>query len=78
MLFTFISERYERRIVTITSNRVFSEWDRVFKDAMTTAAATDRVVHHSTLLEPTGPSVRAEEALTDEHPTKTTKRSQST
>ena len=63
VLFTFLSERYERRSVLITSNLVFSEWDRIFKDAMTTAAAIDRVVHHSTILEMTGPSIRAEEAM---------------
>lgn len=62
VLFTFLSERYERRSVMITSNLVFSEWDKIFKDPMTTAAAIDRVVHHSTILELTGPSVRAEEA----------------
>ncbi len=62
VLFTFLSERYERRSVVITSNLVFSEWDKIFKDPMTTAAAIDRVVHHSTILELTGPSIRAEEA----------------
>jgi hypothetical protein len=58
VLFTFLAERYERRSVIITSNVVFSEWDRIFKDPMTTAAAIDRV-HHSVLLEMTGTSVRA-------------------
>ena len=62
VLFTFLSERYERRSVVITSNLVFSQWDKIFKDPMTTAAAIDRVVHHSIILELTGPSVRAEEA----------------
>ncbi len=62
VLFTFLSERYERRSVAITSNLVFSDWDKIFKDPMTTAAAIDRVVHHSTILELTGPSFRAEEA----------------
>lgn len=62
VLFTFLSERYERRSVMITSNLVFSEWDKIFKDPMTTAAAIDRIVHHSTILELTGPSYRAEEA----------------
>jgi DNA replication protein DnaC len=62
VLFTFLSERYERRSVVITSNLVFSEWDKIFKDPMTTAAAIDRVVHHATIIELTGPSVRAEEA----------------
>lgn len=62
VLFTFLAERYERRSVIITSNLVFSEWDRIFKDPMTTAAAIDRLVHHSVILEMTGPSVRADEA----------------
>jgi DNA replication protein DnaC len=62
VLFTFLATRYERRSVIITSNVVFSEWDRIFKDPMTTAAAIDRLVHHSTILEMTGPSVRAESA----------------
>jgi DNA replication protein DnaC len=63
VLFTFLAERYERKSVIITSNLVFSEWDRIFKDPMTTAAAIDRLVHHSVILEMTGGSVRAEEAL---------------
>jgi DNA replication protein DnaC len=63
VLFTFLAERYERRSVILTSNLLFSEWGRIFKDPMTTAAAIDRLVHHSVILEMTGPSVRAEEAL---------------
>ena len=63
VLFTFLAERYERRSVIITSNLVFSQWDQIFKDPMTTAAAIDRVVHHSIILEMIGPSIRAEEAL---------------
>ena len=62
VLFTFFSERYERRSVVITSNLVFSQWDRIFKDPMTTAAAIDRLVHHATILELTGPSYRTEAA----------------
>lgn len=64
VLFTLLAERYERRSVIITSNLVFSEWGRIFKDAMTTAAAIDRVVHHSIILEfgADMTSVRADEA----------------
>lgn len=62
VLFTFLAERYERKSVMITSNLVFSEWDRIFKDPMTTAAAVDRLVHHSVILEMVGSSVRADEA----------------
>jgi DNA replication protein DnaC len=72
VLFTFLSERYERKTVVITSNLLFSEWDRIFKDPMTTAAAIDRLVHHSVILEMTGPSIRNEEAKKRGDPTTTT------
>jgi DNA replication protein DnaC len=51
VLFTLMAERYERRSMLITSNLVFSQWDRIFKNPMTTAAAIDRLVHHSVILE---------------------------
>ena len=51
VLFTLLAERYERRSVVITSNLVFSQWDQIFKDPLTTAAAIDRVVHHSIIVE---------------------------
>ena len=51
VLFTFLAERYERRSVAISTNLVFSEWNRIFKDPMTTMAAIDRVVHHSVILD---------------------------
>ena len=62
VLFTFLAERYERRTVIITSNLLFSEWDRIFKDPMTTAAAIDRLIHHAIVLELTGKSIRVEQA----------------
>ncbi len=63
VLFTFIGERYERRSLLLTSNLVFSQWDRIFKDTLTTAAAIDRVVHHCTILELTAKnSYRADSA----------------
>jgi DNA replication protein DnaC len=58
VLFTLMAERYERRSILITSNLVFSEWDRIFKNPMTTAAAIDRLVHHSAILEFNVPSYR--------------------
>lgn len=62
VLFTLLSERYERRSVVITSNLAFSGWNEIFKDPMTTLAAIDRLVHHAIVIELEGPSVRAEEA----------------
>ena len=51
VLFTLLAERYERRSVGITTNLVFSDWTRIFKDPMTTLAAIDRVVHHAVILD---------------------------
>ncbi|MFT5327847.1 MAG: DNA replication protein DnaC, partial [Planctomycetaceae bacterium] len=36
--------------------------DQIFKDAMTTAAAIDRLVHHSVIIEMNVPSYRVETA----------------
>jgi DNA replication protein DnaC len=62
VLFVLLAERYERRSLVITSNLPFSQWDKVFKDAVTTMAAVDRVVHHATVLELNGESYRAQAA----------------
>ena len=58
VLFTFLAERYERRSVLVSSNLVFSKWDQIFKDPMTTMAAVDRLVHHAIILEFDGESMR--------------------
>ena len=58
VLFTFLAERYERKSVLISSNLVFSKWDQIFKDPMTTMAAVDRLVHHAVILEFDGESHR--------------------
>jgi DNA replication protein DnaC len=58
VLFTFLAERYERRSVLISSNLVFSKWDQIFKDPMTTMAAVDRLVHHAVILEFDGETQR--------------------
>jgi len=62
VLFTLLAQRYERASVMITSNLPFSKWESIFKDPMTTAAAIDRLVHHSVILELNVPSYRMEQA----------------
>jgi DNA replication protein DnaC len=62
VLFSLLAERYERGSVVLTSNLAFSGWESIFKDPMTTAAAIDRLVHHSVILELNVPSYRAEQA----------------
>jgi DNA replication protein DnaC len=63
ILFTLLSERYERKTVMISTNLVFSEWTRIFKSPMTTMAALDRVVHHCVIVDMMAvESYRAKEA----------------
>lgn len=62
VLFTLLAERYERGSVMITSNLPFSKWEKIFKDPMTTAAAIDRLIHHSIILELNLRSYRMEQA----------------
>ncbi len=62
VLFILLAERYERGSLMITSNLPFSKWERIFKDPMTTAAAIDRLVHHSIILELNLPSYRLEQS----------------
>ena len=73
VLFTLLAERYERHSVItlaprasagVTSNLVFSQWEQIFKNPMTTAAVIDRVVHHSIIVEfgKEIPSHRAQQA----------------
>jgi len=63
ILFTLLSERYERKTVMISTNLVFSEWTRIFKSPMTTMAAIDRIVHHCVIVDMMAiDSYRAKEA----------------
>jgi len=62
VLFTFLADRYERSSLMITSNLPFSKWEQIFKDPMTAAAAIDRLVHHSVILELNIASYRIEQA----------------
>jgi DNA replication protein DnaC len=68
VLFHLLAERYERGSVVLTSNLAFSGWESIFKDPMTTAAAIDRLVHHSVILELNVPSYRAEQAKKSRQP----------
>ena len=62
VLFTFFTERYERGSIMVSSNLPFSQWEQIFKNPMVTAAAIDRLVHHSVILELNLPSFRMEQA----------------
>ena len=62
VLFTLLAERYERGSVMISSNLPFSKWEAIFKDPMVAAAAIDRLVHHSVIIELNLQSYRMEQA----------------
>jgi DNA replication protein DnaC len=62
VLFLLIAERYEVKSLVVTSNLPFSDWERIFKDQVTTAASIDRLVHHASILELNGASYRTAEA----------------
>jgi DNA replication protein DnaC len=69
VLFLLLAERYERGSVLITSNLPFSKWEQIFHDPVTTAAAIDRLIHHSIILELNLPSYRMEHAKQTQKPT---------
>lgn len=60
VLFTLFAECYETTSILLTSNLPFSKWEGIFKDAMMAAAAIDRLVDHSVILELNLPSYRLE------------------
>jgi DNA replication protein DnaC len=62
VLFTLISECYEKTSLLLTSNLAFSQWEKIFKDPMTAAAAIDRLVHYSVVLNVKVPSYRMEQS----------------
>jgi len=62
LFFQLISQRYERRSTIITTNLTYSEWDKLFSNPITTAAAVDRIIHRCETFNIVGPSWRAEEA----------------
>src|SRR5262245_35132542 len=72
VLFSLLAERYERGSVMVSSNLAFSGWEAIFKDAMMTAAAIDRLVHRCVILELNVPSYRAEQAKKARQATTTT------
>jgi DNA replication protein DnaC len=63
VLFILLADRYESGSVMLTSNLPFSKWEQIFKDPMVTAAAIDRLVHHSVVIELNLESFRMVQAL---------------
>ncbi len=58
LLFQFISERYERGSLIITTNLPFSKWNEIFYTERLTTAILDRFIHHCHIIEMDGDSYR--------------------
>jgi DNA replication protein DnaC len=58
LFFQFVSARYERASVIVTSNKPFGRWGEVFGDAAVAAAMIDRLVHHAEVVALKGDSYR--------------------
>src|SRR5699024_2704179 len=54
---------YENKILVITTNLQFSQWNHVFGDPILTEAVIDRLIHHSHLLLFNGESFRYKKSL---------------
>ena len=51
LLFQLFAQCYEQSSILLTSNLPFSKWETIFKDPIMAAAAIDRLIHHSVVLE---------------------------
>lgn len=58
LFYRFITARYERSSTIITSNKAFSEWTELFEDPIIVTALLDRLLHHSVIVNISGPSFR--------------------
>lgn len=63
LLFQFISIRYEKGSIILTSNYNFNEWGEVFSDNVAAAAIVDRLVHHAKIFYVNGTSYRLKDKL---------------
>ncbi|MCC6444103.1 MAG: ATP-binding protein [Armatimonadetes bacterium] len=59
--FQWISARYERGSVLLTSNKSYADWGQVFGEVTLATAILDRLLHHSTTLNIRGESYRLKE-----------------
>jgi len=63
LLFSVISNSYEKQSIIITSNLEFGSWNNIFGEARLTAALVDRLIHHSHILSFKGKSYRFKQAM---------------
>ncbi len=58
LFFQFVSHRYERSSIIITSNKCFGDWQELFGDPVIATAILDRLLHHSKVINIEGHSYR--------------------
>jgi DNA replication protein DnaC len=63
MLFAFVSQKYLRGSLLVTSNLAFAEWTEVFGDPRLTSALLDRMTHRCHILKFDGESYRFRQSL---------------
>jgi len=57
-LFQVISRRYQHGSIALTTNRGITQWGEIFEDTTVAAAMLDRLLHHATVVQISGPSFR--------------------
>ena len=70
LMFSLVSNRYERASMIVTSNKPFSAWGEIFGDDMAATAMIDRLIHHSEILSLKGDSYRLRGKELDARPTR--------
>lgn len=63
LFFNLISKRYEKSSTIITTNSPFSKWADIFQEPVLTNALLDRLLHHCSVVNITGPSYRMKDQL---------------
>lgn len=58
LFFQFVSHRYERSSIIITSNKSFGDWQEFFGDQVIATAILDRLLHHCRVVNIKGHSYR--------------------
>jgi len=62
LLFEIVNQRYERKAILLTTNKVFKDWNTVFPNATCIAALLDRLTHHADITVIEGTSYRVRES----------------
>ena len=63
LFFQFVSCRYEKGSIILTTNKSFDQWGQVFGDDVIASAILDRLLHHSHIIAINGPSYRLKDKL---------------